>query len=157
MPIFTVPMPGRAGRDTTHTFSGLAPGLYSWAVRSLGTDLRASDAVEGPSFVIGQEGGLTVSREGAGGVPASFEISRPWPNPARSSLQISVTVPETTEGRLHWYDALGRRVQSSDVLWIAAGTSTVQIPVPDNLGAGTYRYRLSTDRGWNGTGAIVIL
>jgi len=43
-------------------------------------------------------------------LPARFELSSPWPNPARGAVRLSLELPQPTHAEVAIYDVVGRRV-----------------------------------------------
>ena len=83
----------------------------------------------------------------------TFEVSSPYPNPAKHMVTFSYVLPEPANVQLELFDLLGRPVAVLSVDQ-AAGTYEQHVSI-EHLAAGTYLYRLQAGR-WLKTGRLLV-
>ncbi len=83
----------------------------------------------------------------------TFEVSSPYPNPAKHMVTFSYVLPEPANVQLELFDLLGRPVAVISVDQ-AAGTYEQHVSI-EHLAAGTYLYRLQAGR-WLKTGRLLV-
>ncbi len=85
-------------------------------------------------------------------------MAAPRPNPARpgSAIQVSFTLPQSTEASLNLFDTQGRRVAARSAEAFGAGQSVVNWNLPA-LGSGVYFLELSAPGHSAATTRLVIL
>jgi hypothetical protein len=84
------------------------------------------------------------------------DIGRPWPNPARDALGLSLALPRAAEVEWTLYDVAGRRVAT---LWKGhrgPGAALLQASLP-SLPGGVYFSRLALDGRVARTGRIALV
>jgi hypothetical protein len=101
----TMLRPKRAGNSETYTVTGLLTGFdYYFAVRTTddaGNWSKISNVAYRPARNINFES-----------VTYKFDLSLPWPNPARSNTRIQLTMPRAGEALVEVYDSQGRYIHT---------------------------------------------
>jgi hypothetical protein len=96
-----------------------------------------------------------------GPVPAPrFELSAPWPNPARTAAHLGFALPRPGTVRLAIHDLAGRRVRTLASAPMAAGRYALAWDLRDDAGRrvapGVYLARLSGDAGGSARRIVVL-
>ena len=111
-------------------------------------DGRTNDGnIEIFSAFLELEGGVTTSAPRIGAVSDRFSLQGPFPNPARESAQIVLTLKEKSEVHLDLFSANGQLIRSIPLGERAAGIHPVTLPLTQ-LNAGAYVLRTATRFGW---------
>lgn len=122
IPVVNVPNPIYPGNRQTAVVSGLAPNVrYYFAIRT--QDERGNwSAIS--NVVTKVAPGTTVAAEEP---TLTLSFSSPWPNPARASARVSLTLPQRMGVKIEAYDVSGRLVRTlvagdeeagrKDVVW----------------------------------------
>lgn len=66
-----------------------------------------------------------------------YALGAPWPNPARATVALEVTVPQSETARVMVYDLLGREAVALSLQNVSAGTSALEVDA-SALPAGVY-------------------
>lgn len=69
-----------------------------------------------------------------------------WPNPARRSLTIGLSLPDDAPARVELFDLAGRRIQTRGVGALGAGRHVIRMELAAGVPAGMYVIRLSRGR-----------
>lgn len=139
-PLGGLPVPATAGTLQNYIVSGLNAGMtYYLAIRTV-DEVGNWSGISNVLKKIGQTAGA--------GDPVSslsLSFSNPWPNPTRSSMSCSFTLPELAMVRVEVYDLSGRLVHTLANELHEAGASEVRWNLTDPLGqtvqAGIYLLR----------------
>ena len=73
---------------------------------------------------------------------ARLELLGAWPNPARTNLTVSFSLPAGARGTLDMVDLTGRRVAARDIGGLGAGAQQIQLLEHHSLPPGVYLVRL---------------
>ena len=128
-------------------------GKYDWTV----PNVSASRARVGIATLASEEGGdVVTAREfgesgafriegttGVGSEPIGFALHGVRPNPGRSSLNVTFSLPSGAPAKLAVYDVSGREVAGRDVGGLGAGRHVVSFGQRERLPAGVYLVQLS--------------
>jgi hypothetical protein len=130
--------------------AAVTPGGEAWAVgRQIPGDDLQTLAVRGQGLgEVATAGEPPPAGRGPG-------LSAPWPNPARSTATIAVSLAAPADVDLRVYDSLGREMASLDAGVLAAGTTTIPIDV-SALPAGTFLIRAASDGSANAVPLTIV-
>jgi hypothetical protein len=122
---------------------------YKWTVASAITNsarlrvvvhgMTQSNDASNANFTI-----VPASTLGVGDDAPRLALLGAWPNPARSDLTVSFTLPAGASGVLDMVDLAGRRVASHDLDGLSAGTHQLRLLEQAALPPGMYLVRLRT-------------
>jgi hypothetical protein len=122
---------------------------YKWSVASAITNsarlrvvahgMPQSNDASNANFVI-----VPASTLGVGDDTPRLALLGAWPNPARSDLMVSFTLPAGARGTLDMVDLAGRRVAGHDLAGLSAGAHQVRLLEHAALPPGVYLVRLRT-------------
>jgi hypothetical protein len=120
---------------------------WKWSVTGpTGTHARLRVVAHGlPQWNDGSNADFTVLPAGALGVdeaPPHVALLGAWPNPARTDLTVSFSLPAGAHGRLEMVDLLGRRVADRGLEDFGPGTHQVTLFDHRALPPGVYLLRL---------------
>lgn len=101
--------------------------------------MTQSNDASNANFVI-----VPASTLGVGDDSPRLALLGAWPNPARSDLTVSFTLPAGATGMLDMVDLAGRRVASHDLTGLAAGAHQLPLLEHAALSPGVYLVRLRT-------------
>ena len=135
-----LPAPGPSGAIETFTVTGLVPNTtYYFAIKTRDEAFNWS--------LISNVVLLAIPTTGAGETPAGLSFSDPWPNPARTELRMTLTLPEPTQIQVDAFEVSGRRVRRVAAGRRPAGPGDVVWDLRDDAGnrvpAGFYVVRAS--------------
>jgi hypothetical protein len=88
--------------------------------------------------------------------PTALRVGRPWPNPARGVLGLSVALPRAAAAEWALYDVAGRRVATLLRGGLAPGERALRADLPP-LPGGVYFSRLALEGVGASTARIAIL
>ena len=118
-----LPLPKPAGSLETYTLAGLSPDSTYYIALKARDDAGNWSAI---SNVLAARPSATV---GVPENPMVLAFAEPWPNPARSSVQLSYSLPQAGETQTRVFDVTGRSVRILERGWHAAG----QVPMAWDL------------------------
>ncbi|HEB85287.1 MAG TPA: T9SS type A sorting domain-containing protein [Bacteroidetes bacterium] len=110
-PIFTIPLPLKfftSGRDTLVRVE-VAP-ERTQTLNITGLEFSPTWMSYDPEQWILALADVTEVAEGGEGVPRSFVLSSPWPNPFNAETSLEISLPRRGEWSVDVFDLLGRRV-----------------------------------------------
>ncbi|HYM80005.1 MAG TPA: FlgD immunoglobulin-like domain containing protein [Candidatus Limnocylindria bacterium] len=123
-----LPSPLTPGSHQQATVNGLAPGTnYYFAIKTC--DERNNCARI--SNVVVRSSSGTVD---AGDAAITLEMSAPWPNPARASARMELSLPVDTEVHVQAFDIAGRLVRTLGRGMMPAGHADMIWDLNDNAG-----------------------
>lgn len=132
-----------------------AEGMHRLEVQSVVDLLQGKTAPAALTFVPDQ-----VWRVSVAGLPGSFKLEGPYPNPAVNAAHFAYQLPEAAEVRLEVYDMLGRRVATLIETFQQAGSHRVSFNV-QTLASGTYFYHFeasaSTESSFRAMGQLLVV
>jgi len=122
-----LPVPRSPGSLETYTLTGLAAdSTYYVAIKTI--DDAGNRSVLSNLF-IRPAPSLDVEH-----VESEAGIAEPWPNPAHSTIQLSIRLPRAAATQVQVYDVAARRIRSLDQEWHGAGAIPVRWDLRDEQG-----------------------
>ncbi|GAB5536216.1 MAG: hypothetical protein Rubg2KO_24650 [Rubricoccaceae bacterium] len=80
------------------------------------------------------------------GLPTTFELAAPWPNPVRQRATVRVALPKPSRLAVEVFDALGRRVRQLEDADRPTGWHELALDA-DGLASGVYLVRMTAGEG----------
>ena len=141
----------RGVTDTTWTWNVTGPYTAQARIRVADPAVPGRAAVSDSSFTI-----LPAALLDAGGrLPAGLALRGVWPNPARGTARVWLTLAGDAPARLELLDLAGRRVRALELGGLGAGLHRVDLEGTGSLPPGLYLIRLS-QAGHQATGKLVV-
>jgi hypothetical protein len=141
----------RGVTDTTWTWNVSGPYTTQARIRVADPAVPGRATVGDSNFTI-----LPAALLGAGGtIPAGLALRGVWPNPARGTAHVWLTLAGGEPARLELLDLAGRRVHTRELAGLGAGPHRVDLTELHSLRPGLYFIRLS-QAGRRATGKLIV-
>ena len=85
---------------------------------------------------------MATSLESSDDISGAFRVSEVYPNPARFSLTVEVTLTNASQTRIDIYDLVGRKIDTLEPGMLTSGQHRINIDV-SRYSSGLYFLRLS--------------